>query len=244
MNTMKRVLMLMMFALLVSNTFAVKLKTTGVTITTSGQLKPFTQLDVNDVFNVELTSGENYSYTMTSDEVYKDNVMFVVEGNELSISLKRGVSIKDNSAPKIVITIPSADIAKECEVEISGASSFKMEDFKINTFILDVSGASVATVKRVEFVTLEIDLSGTAKVDIAGYADKCDIDVSGVSALNARDLDMKRGNIDMSGVSTVKIGKVSDELDADVSGVSQLGYSGNPKKSNIKTSGVSNVEMY
>jgi hypothetical protein len=55
---------------------------------------------------------------------------------------------------------------------------------------------------------------------------------------------MKRGNIDMSGVSTVKIGKVSDELDADVSGVSQLGYSGNPKKSNIKTSGVSNVEMY
>lgn len=220
---------------------AKKLVKTGKEITTEGVLKVFVNIDVEDAYNVEVKAGEKYAYTMTGDEVYKYVALIEVEDGTLKIKNRERTKVKDHVPPKIVVTMPILDKAKELELEVSGASALQMAGFKGGELSLDINGASKVTLQRVDVEQLDMEMSGASVCIVDGYATQCEAEISGASSFQASDLDMKYCNIETTGASSTKIGKVSNRLKAETSGASKMVYSGEPKSRDIKTSDVSST---
>ena len=170
----------------------------------------------------------NDSYDITA-EVRSDGYLHLKVKFNLRPSLKKNF--------KAVIAVPYLEHIKAsgaCDISLNGR--FKGEHCNI-----DINGAS--NVKHFEFYgnTLKLDLDGASKCSMNGEANHVKISGSGASDIHMLDLTTETLDINLSGASDAEI-TVNERITGKVSGASCLKYRGNADRSDVKTSGASDIK--
>lgn len=115
------------------------------------------------------------------------------------------------------------------ELNISGVSTYESETvLNSKTLYINASNASRGDLKVNVSDKLSVALSGAAKLELEGNADKAQIDASGASNLDGEDLTTKDTTVKQSGASRVEI-VATESIDANLSGATKLVCKGSPK---------------
>jgi len=75
---------------------------------------------------------------------------------------------------------------------------------------------------------LDIDISGSARIELSGRAERLNVDMSGSATINAFDLVVTRADIEISGSGNMEI-HVTDTLNIDIAGSGNITYDGDPQ---------------
>ncbi len=214
----------------------------------------FSRLEVGHSFEVDVSSSETYSLSVTVDDNLLDHLDVRKSGETLIIALDSGYNYRDTTQ-LATITMPritevklsgasAADIGafssgNHISFRLSGASSADLENLQAGDASFRLSGAS-RILAIVEVADCEIDLSGASTITLAGSGDDLSADVSGASRLSLEDFIVNNARVNLSGASTGTVNSTGT-LDASASGSSHLRYVGEPTLGHIDTSSSSSV---
>jgi hypothetical protein len=203
--------------------------------TETKQISDFTKLDVSSGFEVTITKSETYKVVVTASERIIGNIVVSKSGDALNIHLQPG-TVFGSSTLKAEISMPVLNgvvfsggtrgtangfsTTEEFRVELTGASTFEIDNFETGDVSVEVSGAST------------FNAQGTGN-DLVAV-------VSGASTLAFSDFHVDNATVELSGASHATV-YVAGRLDVSASGFSSLQYLGNPTLGNINTSGGSSV---
>lgn len=177
----------------------------------------FNNIEVSNVFEVDISQSDSYSIDITSDDNIMEYIIIDRSGDILRIGLKLGYSYRSITA---VAKINMPDISR---FVLSRASSGIINDFAAAGNInIDVSGASSLT------------LSDLACADV-------DIEVSGASNMSLESFITTDAGVNISGASTAVV-NTEGTPDAEISGASNFQYIGNPELGDISVSGASDFK--
>lgn len=190
--------------------------------------KDFTKINLGGAFKVTISQGKNFEVTARGKQKDLKHLKAKVRSKELEIETDRHFwdYIKSSRTPEIFITMPNLE-----RVELSGATSAKIEGFKGDKIIFDLSGANKTDFEG-DYDEISIDASGAAEITLDGKNDKLKIDLSGACSLDAENMKSKEVEVDLSGACSAKV-YASEKISGDVSTGSSLKYRGNPNKITI-----------
>ena len=196
----------------------------------------FTQLDVENAFEVDVTySATQELITVEAPENLHEFIEVNVVSGKLKVHFKHNKNISCNTAIKIHITTAELD-----GFDISGASKVVLNNPLNSTeFDLEASGASEFE-GEVNVTNGDIKLSGASKVEINGTALDAFIELSGASVIRKYEFEIETLDIKLSGASNAYL-TILNSMSVELSGASTLNYKGDPVISQINTSGASNI---
>lgn len=209
--------------------------------TASTNLGPFKKLRVSGAFKVVLSQAKegDASYTLEASEKLREKIEIFVEGDELVVRMKSGISWSWGSNDNPKLYLEDGQVLEE--IRLSGATkletagTYKSGDLKVSG-----SGASDLTM-QLESKALTFDMSGSSELDLSGSATSFEAEVNGASDVDASQLVVATAEVSCTGASEMKL-NVSESLEVDASGASSVRYSGSPKKVDVKSSGASSVK--
>lgn len=173
----------------------------------------FDSVDVSGVFQVEITSGKDFSVEVQADDNLLPLISTDISGNTLKIQMDKKVETKNG----IIVRISAPNIES---IEASGVAKVNAADIKNES--------------------LSIDSSGASRVVVTGETSELKIDVSGATNVDAQNLKAANANVDAGGASRVQV-NVANELHAEASGASRIVYSGDPRSVDNHQSGAGSV---
>jgi len=174
----------------------------------------FSKIDAGGAINLEIAFQENYGVSVEADENLLQHIKTEVSGDTLKIHSEGRISPKTKINVKI--------------------SMPKLSD-------LDISGASTANVANFKADSIDLTASGASKITISGTATSVKTDASGASSIDAEKLSVEKADVNSSGASKVIVAPL-DDLNADASGASSVYYTGDPKNIKQDASGASSIK--
>jgi hypothetical protein len=173
----------------------------------------FSAVQVSGVFQVEITSGKDYSLEIDAD----DNILPLIKTSvdEGVLSIEMGEKVSPRSDMIVRITAPNIE-----RVETTGAAKVNAVGISNDSFSINTTGAS--------------------KVTLSGQTADLEIKVTGASSVDAEQLNAVVANVRATGASKINV-NVSGELHSEASGASKIVYSGDPKTVDNHQSGVSSI---
>ena len=201
------------------------------------EVSDFTRIEAGDAFDIEITQDQNFYVAATGDEKDLDDLKIRVKDDKLVIDIDNLFRrrLRKNKGIKIKITMPELTA-----LDISGATSVLADGFEADNFEIDLSGSANLDLD-IEAENLEVEMSGSSDLDLTGASEMSIIDMSGASSLSAYDFDATGMKIETSGASSAEI-SVSEDLDINSSGASSIRYKGTPQL-HPKTSGASSIKQ-
>ncbi|MCK4663119.1 MAG: DUF2807 domain-containing protein [Bacteroidales bacterium] len=205
-------------------------------VTERRDLAKFESVNLKGIGNVYVKMGEKQSVQVVADSELLPKIITEVNGNELSIRLKKGFG-EFISEPKIDVFIVMEQIKG---FKLSGVGKIESEGI-LETDDIEIKNSGVGSIilqlKSGDIIT---KLSGVGKVDLAGEAITNNIEISGAGKVVANDLITKNVTVKSSGVGNCTV-NATDNLDVKVSGIGKVKYYGNPQV-NSNVSGLGSIE--
>ncbi|MEL6559792.1 MAG: PspC domain-containing protein [Bacteroidota bacterium] len=186
-------------------------------------LKNFTSIEANGLFEIEIQQGNSYSVTIKGPDRSIRKSDIYTSGSSLILDYNKGKTwfsrYKKSDKIGAVITVPQLD-----GIDLSGASKVYLRSFKANNMTIDLSGASYLE-GELDVTDVVVDLSGASSVTLRGKALDLKADLGGASSLTADKLITDTVDIDTEGASKARVyGNV--DMDLEASGASRIYYSG------------------
>ncbi len=199
----------------------------------------FTGIKVSGGIDVYLSQSNECALAVSaSDEKYNVNIKTEVRNGILHISYD-GNSFKLGLNRKLRAYISFKNLES---LEGSGASDFIINRaLEANSIKIELSGASEIK-GNLHLDNLLLNIEGASVVKVNGTVKNIKINASGASDMKNYDLVVDNCIAELSGASDVKI-TVNKSLSAKASGASLLYYKGNPEKTEISSSGASNISQ-
>jgi hypothetical protein len=192
----------------------------------------FTQINIDNNFDVNIIQSNDYSITITADDnIIQDylNITLSDDGKRLSIGLKSGYTY---NIPEMIL---KADIKMKTLIKlfIKGDSHCHLinkgfEQTKTLDVNIDNSSSLIGMMKTSNNLNLKID--GTSKVSLMGSASKMNIDINGLNGstiINLGNFEVKEAEIKSTGIGK-SILNVRESIKGSLKGASSLIYYGNP----------------
>ncbi|MDD4875738.1 MAG: DUF2807 domain-containing protein [Dehalococcoidales bacterium] len=213
----------------------------------------FTLVDVSNAFEVEIIQSESFNVSLTADDNLLEYIRVSKAGETLKVDV---ISSGCNFTNHMVrITMPEIygvkfsgavhgiardfSFAQDFSVNISGASSLKMNNMSVRNIKAEISGASHLSGEILAY-DAEFDISGASTINFQGAADDVIIDASGSSRVEFDNFMVENVDISLSGASSSVI-NLSGRLDAALSGASHLSYIGAPIMGDLNISDASTL---
>lgn len=194
---------------------------TGDIETRTLQLEAFSRfiLDINA--DLYLTQGEAQSVQIQGKGNIIDAINTDISGNTWNITSEK--CLKNTGDMKIFITIPTVSfISLSASGLIAGENTIHSNELEV-----DLSGSG-----RIDLNTtvdqIDGDLSGSGEVNISGDTEYLRFNISGAGDLQTFDLDSKRSFVSISGSGETKV-NVQDNLKVRISGSGNVYYKGYPQ---------------
>lgn len=164
------------------------------------------------------------------------NEKTAVEGDGGILSRVRSTTDYAGMGPVTVyITVPAVTA-----LAVSGSGSIRAaEAIQGKALALTVSGSGSINLKQVEAMTVQVSLSGSGAVVLAGSAPNFSASVSGSGSVAATDLRTETSNVRLSGSGNCRL-TATKTLDARIAGSGSVYVSGNPQV-NSSTAGSGRV---
>jgi hypothetical protein len=226
----------------------------GNIITRTFDLTNFSQVEVTNAFEIELTRADSYSVSITAYENLFDHMNISRSGDTLNIKMKPGTYTNTNlkatvSLPQLKrLTLSGAahgsakgfQSNQDFQLVESGASTLEV-DIQAGNTTINNSGASKTT-GLLRAQDIDVEVSGASSVDLEGSGNNLKLTASGASTANLPDFALQNANVNFSGASRGTI-NVTGSLDVELSGASALNYSGNPSLGRVNVTGASSLNQ-
>lgn len=187
-------------------------------------IEDFSKIEAKGNFDVFLTQGNDYSIELKGDKRYLRRA-YVKKFNdilEINYSQRRFHffrDLKEENRVRVYITLPSLEA-----IEGEGACGFTIDDFELEKFRIDLSGASEVQA-NINADDVDLVLTGLSRADLSGRTEYFDARLTGASVLRAYDMDTESTDISASDGSSARV-RVNDKLYVDASGMSKVKYKG------------------
>ena len=213
-----------------------KVRGSGNVTTVEHDVKPFTVLELDGVFNVVIEQGDKESVTVETDDNLQELVRIENRGSTLIVDTPNRINIKKSKRMNIYVTITDLERLNISGVgNVESANLLKLGDFELR-------------VKSVGNVDLELDakyldarMNSVGNISLSGKMEKADIDNGGVGNLDAYDLENEILNLKSSGVGRTEV-YASKEISIRSSGVGNVYYKGDAVITDLNVKGVGKVK--
>jgi len=198
------------------------------------KLQEFDEVNILCSGEVFLSQTDEYSVQIKTDGNVLPLVETHIKRKKLTIDLSE--CVKDYEKLEIHL---SSKFYKE--INIKGSCSVECENqLSAEDMEIDCSGSG-----KVEFDLhvndLETDLSGSGNANFRGVVNEHHLDISGSGSVNAKNLKSDRTDAKVSGSGNCKI-YATEEMNAKVSGSGSLTYSGDPKSVSTDITGSGTIK--
>lgn len=218
------------------HTYAQKVRGNGNVTTVDYDVDPFTELELDGVFNVYIQQGEKVGVSVETDENLHDYVIVEGRGDKLKIDTKRRVNIRKKNRLNVYVTVQDLE-----RLIISGVGNVQTEN-TLQLKDLDLRIKSVGNVELdLEADNLEGDFDSVGNIRLSGKIGKADIRNGGVGKLAAYDLENETLNLKASGVGKTEV-YASKEIAIKSSGVGNVYYKGDAVITDLNIRGVGKVK--
>lgn len=213
----------------------------GHASTESRTLPPFSQIQVNGDFNVQVTTDTATVAVVEADENLQDLIKTYVSGDKLIIESKNGDCLNSSHTIGIRVTSPVMS-----NIELNGSGDVHCSNLNTNDLILRLSGSGKiectrATARSVKLVLegsgnieceadmedLYSQIDGSGEIKIIGSALNSEIRVIGSGHQRADQLSTDVCITYISGSGIIDT-RVSKSLDVTIIGSGIVNYLGNP----------------
>ncbi|MCL2170271.1 MAG: DUF2807 domain-containing protein [Defluviitaleaceae bacterium] len=183
----------------------------------------FSGVSAGGVYEVSFLRSDTYSVRIVTHENLFENITVDVNRNGVLVVGTRGGINFDGTAPRLYIEAPFLDY-----VNLSGAAvAYGWDDIRVDAFELNLSGsASVDLFLAVD--RLHVNMSGSSNASLYGRVDVMEASLSGSSSFRGRELHVRDVLMSLSG-STRAYVYAGDYIDVRASGSSRLYYRGLPR---------------
>ncbi|MBN1834545.1 MAG: DUF2807 domain-containing protein [Spirochaetales bacterium] len=226
----------------------------------TADFRDFAVIQAASGFDVTVIGDVDYGLSVTVDDNVLEHVQLEKQGNTLSIQLDPWHTYQKVTL-QAVITMPvlagaelsgastlrvvdGADLPPvgAFEADVSGASSLMLPAITADTFDLELSGASTASVGLVASAA-RFAVSGASRLAANGSAGSIAADLSGASEGDLKSLSGGNGELELSGASRLWV-TLSGLVDAEVTGGSTLYYRGGLSWGRLVVSDGSQLKSY
>ena len=198
-------------------------KGNGINKTISRQADNFSSLASGGPIKVEISYGTSNTIKLEGEENLLPYVETEVKDKMLSITIKKGYTLKTNQPLKVYVSMTTISaIAQSGSGSINGKGSFGNDD---NTSIA-VSGSGSVDLQFAKFSSLSIRMSGSGSIDLSGKIESdADIKQSGSGNINLENTSCDNATVKLSGSGNLRI-HADKALTAQISGSGNIYYSG------------------
>jgi predicted ester cyclase len=113
-------------------------------------------------------------------------------------------------------------------IELSGAGSAQAGDLTTDQLVLRLNGTGTLSIDRLTANALDVAVSQSGGVQLAGTVDQQTVDLSGTARYVANDLASRVATVSADGASQATV-RVSESLQVRAHGASRVAYIGNPE---------------
>lgn len=211
-------------------------RASGVKITETRTVEPFTEIAVSHDVTLEVKRGP-VSVSIEGDDNIVPLYSTEVVGGRLKIR-RQSASWRHGGGHVLVrVSVPSLT-----RVELSGGVTAHLDgSVAAPQFGLEASGGVELTADGLAVESLEVDASGGTELELVGRAQKAKFDLSGGVEVKARGLEANAVVVDGSGGCELNI-TAKESIIGEASGGTEFTVYGNPAKSRVQTSGGASVE--
>lgn len=193
-------------------------------------LSDYTELDISGIFDVTINQ-EHGTHSISidgPDEDEEKKYKITQFGNTLKIEYSGKKTYDLKSLPsleetKITITLPELKGLK-----LKGAGDVRIEDFNVDDLDIEVFGP-VSVKGNLVADRININLTGSAKLELFGQGNSIDALVQGASSLKTFDFPVENAMIETTSASTAKV-NVTNRLETKEGIASKISYIGDPKE--------------
>lgn len=193
-----------------------------------GSMSDYNEIEISGIFDVTI-SQQSGTHSISIDGPDDEEKKYSVKqfGNTLKIEYKGSTKnyswkdISDLEETKITITLPELK-----GLTLKGVGDVEIEDFNVND--LDIEAFGPVSVKgRVTANRVNVNLAGTAKLELFGHGMSMDALVQGASTLKAFDFTVNNAMIETTSASSAKV-TVDGRLEMKEGISSKISYRGSP----------------
>ncbi len=218
------------------HTHAQKVRGNGNVTTVDYEVDPFTDLELDGVFNVYINQGEKAGVSVETDENLQDFVIVEGRGDKLRIDTRRKMNIRRKSRMNIYVTVQDLEklrISGVGNVESTNTLEFKNLDLRIKS----VGNVELDIVAD----NLDGDFDSVGNIRLSGKIGNAYITNGGVGKLAAYDLENETLKLKASGVGKTEV-YATKEIAIKSSGVGNVYYKGEAVITDLNIRGVGKVK--
>jgi phage shock protein PspC (stress-responsive transcriptional regulator) len=195
-------------------------------------MSDYNEVEISGFFDVTINQ-ENGTHAISIDGTEDEEKKYKITqlGNTLKIeySGKKSFDLKDLSnlnleETKITITLPELKGLK-----LKGAGEVEIENFDVDALDIEIFGPVSVTGNNLNADRLNVNLTGSAKLELIGHANSLDALVQGASTLKAFDFTVQNATLETTSASSAKV-TVSGRLEMKEGISSKISYRGDPQE--------------
>ena len=198
----------------------------------------YESLDLSSFFDVELINGNEGQLILHGEENLLEFIITKVENGKLKLKTIDGINLRPSNwecGIRIIVPVESLE-----SISISGSGNIRGEELiKSPEFTITMAGSGNIKLD-LETDSLIANTSGSGDINIRGRATNLQTTNSGSGDIDAYEMEASNLVATISGSGDIKV-NVKEMLTARISGSGNIGYRGNPKKVDAKTSGSGNI---
>ncbi len=188
-------------------------------------LPEFTSISMEGHGELTLVHGSMPSIVIDTDPETLEHLKVEVENGRLVLGMKSWLDHLFHTWSKVNYTVTYTALN---EVSVSGSCKVRADEIEADRFKFSISGSGSLAVGLLTANDLEIRISGSASIDLAGTAKYEEMRISGSGKVAARDLACQAAKVRVSGSGDLTL-NVSEKLDVSISGSGSVHYLGSPQ---------------
>jgi phage shock protein PspC (stress-responsive transcriptional regulator) len=192
-------------------------------------MSDYSELEISGIFDVTINQ-ENGTHAIGIDGPEDEEKKYKITqfGNTLKIEYSGTKNYDWNSLPNLEETRITITLPELKGLKLKGAGNVDIEDFNVEDLDIEVFGP-VSVKGNLTANRLNVNLAGTAKLELFGHGNSIDALVQGASTLKAFDFNVENATVETTSASTAKV-TVSGRLETKEGISSKISYRGDPRE--------------
>jgi hypothetical protein len=189
------------------------------------QVGAFDKVSLAGSHNVIVSVGGAPSVRAEGDPKVLDRLDIRVEGGELRIGSRSGISIsfKSHRSATIYVTVPSLAAAS-----VSGSGDLKVDRVEGARFAAGIAGSGDIDIAALKVEAAEFEVGGSGDIRAAGTAQSASISLAGSGDLSLEGLETRRAKVAVAGSGDVRV-RAMETADISIVGSGDVTLSGSAK---------------
>lgn len=193
----------------------------GEQITRTFDVADFQSVDIEGLWQVDLTQGDEWRVEVSHSEDLEDDVNVYVRGDRLVLTRRSSGGWRwwRRTETRLSAEIVMPELS---ELELAGANQLDLSGFSGDRLKLEVAGANQVEGRDGRYDNLDLSVAGASEIDLGGIV-------------------VTDAKVDLAGASKVTLSMNGGVLAGTMAGAGAIGYYGTVAEERVRIAGVGRV---